>query len=113
MSFTIQQLVDKARIPLNDDDKDRYSDAKLLTYAQDAYLMILRHRPDVLVGSFSAPTAWSALALGSTFPYVDDVYFPIIADYITGRAEMVDDEHVLSGRATAFITMFGGGLSAP
>lgn len=113
MSFTVQQLVDRARVPLNDADKDRWTDAQLLVYAQDAYLMIQRHRPDIFIGNFSSPTAWSALALGTTFPYVDDVYLPIIADYITARAEFIDDEHAISQRAAQFMTMFGGGMGQP
>lgn len=110
MSFTVQNLVDRARVPLNDADKDRWTDAQLLIYAQDAYLMILRHRPDVLIGGFSSPTAWSALALGSTFPYVDDMYLPVIADYVTARAEYQDDENAINQRAAQFMTLFGGGI---
>ena len=85
MAFTLQQLVDRARVPLNDAGKDRYTDTELLGYAQDAYLMIRKHRPDVLVGNFSSPTSWSALTLVSNFPYVEDEYMPVIADYITAR----------------------------
>lgn len=112
MSFTVQQLVDRARVPLNDADKDRWTDAQLLVYAQDAYLMIIRNRPDVLLGNFSSPTVWSTLALGTTFPYVEDMYMPIIADYITARAEFIDDENAINQRAAQFMAMFGGGLKA-
>ena len=113
MSFTIQQLVDRARIPLNDSAGDRYTDAELLGYAQDAYLMMRRHRPDILLGNFDAPTSWSALALGTNFPYVDDEYLPVIADYVTARAEFKDDEHVVAQRAQAFLAMFGAGIGQP
>jgi hypothetical protein len=112
MSFTIQQLADRARVPLNDADKDRYTDAELLTYAQDAYLLALRHRPDLFIGQYSALPSYSTLTLVSTFP-LSDQYFPIISDYITARAEMKDDEFVNSQRAAQFITLFTNGLGSP
>ena len=113
MSFTIQQLVDRARVPLNDSDKDRYSDAQLLVFAQDAYLSIVRHRPDVFIGGYATLPLWSSLGLTTAFPSIGDEYMPIIADFITSRAEMLDDEFVNSGRAAQFMTMFGTGLGSP
>jgi hypothetical protein len=112
MSFTVQQAIDRGRIPLNDVDKDRYTDVDLLVYAQDAYLLAFRHRPDLFIGRFSLLTSATSLALGSTFP-MDDQYLPFVADYITGRAEMLDDEFVNSGRAQSGIASFLSGLGAP
>ena len=112
MAFTFQQLIDKARVPLNDADKDRYADSELLDYARDAYLMAYRHRPDLFIGLFSSLPAFSALGLTSAFP-VDDMYLPVVADYITARAEYKDDEHVVSQRAAQLMAMFGAGLGSP
>ncbi len=110
MAFTLQTLVDRARVPLNDADADRYTDAQLLKYAQDAYLMIVRYRPDIFITGYASLPAFGDLALGSDFPSVEDFYLPIIADYVTARAEFVDDEHVVAERAQAFYALFGSGM---
>lgn len=112
MAFTFQQLIDKARIPLNDVDKVRYVDTELLDYARDAYLMTYRHRPDLFIGMFAALPSFSAFGLTSAFP-LDDMYLPVVADYITARAEYKDDEHVVSQRAAQMMAMFGAGLGSP
>jgi len=43
--------------------------------------------------------------LNHTFP-LPAGYVQTLADYVTARAEMADDEHVNSGRATAFVQLF-------
>lgn len=109
MSFTFQNLVDRARLPLNDSAKTRYTDAELLSYAVDAFLMLRRYRPDLHIGDWTID-AWSGLALGSTFPNCPDEYLPIIADYVTARAEFKDDEHVVAERAQAFYSLASSGI---
>lgn len=105
MAFTAQSVADVARLPLNDDDKVRYTDAELLTYINSAYLMLRRLRPDLFVGSYT--TLPASLALADNFPGSCDVYQPAIADYVTARAESKDDEHVVRERAQAFYQLFG------
>jgi hypothetical protein len=107
MAYTVQQVVDQARIPLNDDGKVRYTDAVLLTYFNDSILVIRKKRPDLFLGRWT--TLPAQLALADPFP-VDDVYVPIVADYITGRAELVDDESVDNSRAATLIQTFMSGL---
>ena len=110
MSFTFQQLVDRARVPLNDSAKDRYTDAELLSYAIDAWLMLRRHRPDFFLTQWASFPAVSSFVIGDTFPTaVGDEYLPVIADYVTARAEFKDDEHVVAERAQAFYALFTGG----
>lgn len=111
MAFTMQELVDKARKPLNDKDKDRFSDADatlfndLLGYANDALLLLRNKRPDLFIGSFSALP--EKLAIGATFPLPAE-YVPPVVDYIVARAESHDDEHVISERAAAFFQLAAG-----
>lgn len=113
MSFTVQNVCDRARIPLNDSDKVRYPDPEMLLYVQDAYLLLYRYRPDVFFSAWTTAPVYSTLALGTTFPVLDDMYLPIIADYVTARAEFKDDEHVVAERAQAFYSLFQAGLRAP
>jgi len=107
MARTFQQACDRARIPLNDSGKDRYPDADLLAYGNDAILILRQKRPDLFFGSWTIPAG--AYALGDNLP-VDDTYFPAVSDYITGRAEFRDDEDAMQQRAAAFLQLFGGNL---
>lgn len=111
MSFTFQNLVDRARLPLNDAAKVRYPDSELLSYAVDAFLLLRRYRPDLHIGDWTIDN-WSTLALGTTFPNIPDEYLPVIADYVTARAEFKDDEHVVAERAQAFYALFTSGARA-
>lgn len=110
MAFTFQELADRARIPLNDDEKDRYLDAQLLTFGQDAYLLLRRYRPDIFLSGWGDFPAFGALTLAADFPSVDDMYLPVIADYIAARAEFRDDEAVVAERAQAFYALFAAGM---
>lgn len=109
MAFTFQNLADRARVPLNDSAKDRYTDAELLIYGVDAYLLLKRWRPDLFLSNWTL-TDWTTLALGSAFPVAGDEYMPVIADYISARAEFKDDENVLAERAQAFYELFKVGI---
>lgn len=111
MSFTFQTLIDRARVPLNDADKIRYTDAELLKYAADAYLLLRRYRPDMFLADWTL-VDWSAFAVGTTFPKAPDEFLPAIADYVAARAEFKDDEHVVAERAGAFYELFTTGLRA-
>ncbi|MEO9231625.1 MAG: hypothetical protein ABI216_22105 [Devosia sp.] len=104
MAFTYQSVVDLARIPLNDDDKARYSDSKLLSFANQGVLAFAKRRPDEFIGQFNSLPTGEAL-LADLLP-VDVGYVQTIADYITARAEMTDDEHADSGRAVLFSNLF-------
>ena len=105
----MQNIIDRARIPLNDAAKNRYTDTVLLGYANDAILVLRKRRPDLFLGSWSALP--SNLAATVALP-VDDEYFPMMADYVTGRAELIDDENVDSTRATALINSFVAGITS-
>ncbi len=105
MAFTYQSIVDLARIPLNDVDKARYSDETLLTFANHGMLQLVKYRPDLLIGQWAnVPTGEKVLA--DAFP-LEPGYLQTVADYVTARAEMTDDEHVNSGRAQVFMQIVG------
>lgn len=105
MAKTMQQLCDKARIPLNDADKARHSDPELLGFANDGIQILRSKRPDLFFGTFT--TALTDKALGDSFP-LDETVFPAVCDYVTARAESKNDESVLEQRATLFFSLFRG-----
>jgi len=102
---TMQYAIDRARSPLNDADKVRYSDADLLMYGNEALQILRVQRADLFLGSLGTPLA--AQALGAYVPLAD-AYVPAISDYVTARAETRDSEEELMGRATVFFGLFRG-----
>ena len=105
MAFTMQAVVDKARIPLNDSAKDRWVDADLLGYANDAIRVLRKGRPDLFFGQYL--TLPGDKVLGDTLP-VDDEHFVAVCDYVTARAETRNDEFALRQRATLFFQLASG-----
>lgn len=103
--MTAQEVIDLARIPLNDKDKDRYLDAELLRFLNAGLGMLKRSRADLFVGSLE--TGHTTLALTDALPtpqHVDQA----LADYVTARAGTVDNED--SERVAAFFTLASGQL---
>jgi hypothetical protein len=107
MPYTMQQVVDKARIPLNDVAKDRVSDATLLSYANDAILLLRNKRPDLFFGQYLTLSTLENLALSANLPLPAELY-PMVSDYVTARAETINDESVLSQRADMFMRFVSG-----
>ena len=104
MAFTLQQVVDKGRKPLNDVDKARHSDSDLLGYANDGILLMRNKRPDVFFGQYLTLGTTEQLALTDTCPLPAE-YIPALADYITARGETLNDEAVLAERASLFFRL--------
>jgi hypothetical protein len=107
--LTYRSAVDLGRIPLNDASKDRYPDDVLLAFANQGVLQILKRRPDLFSGQLARLPDWPGgeRLLGDAFPLPAE-YLQTVADYVTFRAETVDDEHVNSGRASSFARFFEG-----
>lgn len=105
---TMQDIVDRGRVPLQDAAKTRFTDATLLRWANDFTQIARRVRPDLFFGQFTALPGDKAL--GDTFPLPVE-YEPGAADYVTGRAEASGSEAELEARAVAFIKMAGSGLT--
>lgn len=103
MAYTMQNVVDRARVPLNDADKATHSDSNLLGYANDAIRELRLKRPDLFFGQYLALP--SDKALGDAFP-LDDTMFNPVKDYVTARAESINDASVLEQRAAAYFALF-------
>jgi hypothetical protein len=100
---TVQQVIDRGRVPLNDADKVRYPDATLLDYLNDGMAEVYTLRPDLRFGSYSTPVA--ALGLTDTFP-LSAAHEVAIKHYLVYRAEMTDDENVNTNRADKTYQLF-------
>jgi hypothetical protein len=99
----MQNVVDRARSPLNDDAKVRHPDAKLLEYLIGGLELLRNKRPDLYFQAMA--TDLSALALGSTFPLTEE-YAPACQEYVTARAELRGSEADLEARAAMFFSLF-------
>lgn len=100
---TMQELCDRARIPLNDASKDRYLDADLLGFGNAAIRRAYQLRPDLKFGAYA--TDYSDLALTGTFP-LPSYFLQPVADYIAGRMNTVDDETANGERAVVLMQLF-------
>jgi hypothetical protein len=72
MAQTMQQLCDRARIPLQDNAKVRYGDTDLLAYGNAGIHLLVQKRPDLFFGSYATPPV--DLALGGTLPLADGFF---------------------------------------
>lgn len=110
MALTMQDIVDRSRIPLNDDDpvdaNRRWPNAELLKHAKAAIQTLFQKRPDLFFGTIAAFSA-EALVLASPFP-LGEGYAPAVIDWTTARAQTKDDESVNAGSAATFFSLAQG-----
>lgn len=105
---TFQEVIDSARVVLQDADKIRYTDAQLLEYANDGVQEGFRIRPDFRLGSYTvAPTTY---VVGNTVPF-PHFYQMLLKHYVVYRAEFRDDEYSQDGRAAAALGIFKAEMS--
>ena len=109
---TFQQIMDDARVLLNDvkldvDTVTRYSEAQLLLYAQQALYEARRVRPDLFLSNLTGD--FPAYATTDNAPIPEAYVVPLI-DYVISRAEMRDDEFAVDGRAATLFQKFKSGL---
>lgn len=97
MARTVQDVINQARIPLNDAAGTRYLDHEMAAYVLDAFWQARSVRPDLFVTEFDATTP-DELQPTDPFP-LPDQFFRAVVDYVTGSAEMRDDEFAVDGRA--------------
>ncbi|MES2415093.1 MAG: hypothetical protein V4614_14900 [Pseudomonadota bacterium] len=103
--MTAQEVIDLARVPLNDADKDRYPDAVLLRFLIAGLRLLQRTRADLFIGSLAVTQPDLGFADELPTPaHVDQS----LADYVTARAMTVDTED--GERAGAFFQLAGGQL---
>ncbi|CAN7308433.1 hypothetical protein LJR296_001465 [Cupriavidus necator] len=100
---TVQQVIDRGRVPLNDADKVRHTDSDMLDWLNDGVAEIYTIRPDLRFGSYGTPAA--RLALTDAFP-LSAAHEVAIKHYMVYRAEMKDDEAVNTNRVDKAYKLF-------
>ncbi|MEJ0004366.1 MAG: DUF6682 family protein [Pararobbsia sp.] len=108
MTTTCQTVIDRARIPLNDAGKTRYTDAALLSYLGDGIAEAYSLRPDLRFGSFTTNPV-TLFELTDTFP-LPVQHEVALQHYIIYRAENMDDENVNENREQKSFQMFERGI---
>ena len=105
---TFQDVINSARVIMNDTGVAlRYTDEQLISYCNEAMQEVRRTRPDFFFGQYTSVLP--------TYVKTDTVPLPAefqscIINYLVGRSEFRDDEFTIDSRATAFMSMFKGGL---
>lgn len=106
---TFQQIVDRARVPLNDAAKTRYPDADLMEGANRAMSVLRAKRPDLFFGVGASWDTVTTYVLADNFP-IEDIYRTAVEDFITSWAELRDDEDAMQQRASTFFQLFNSML---
>lgn len=109
MSTLFSKVVSDARVDLNDEGSVRFTDAQMISYANDGVREIKKVRPDLFFGSYS--TALSTYTISDNVP-VNDLYVQFLKDYIVFRCGMREDETNSVQRTAGFYARFTNGLKA-
>ena len=108
MAKTIQDIIDEARILIQDTEVGSYrnSNEDLMRWFNNGVLEIRRLRPDIFINLYDVdvPT-YTTDNLTDNYPY-DEQTTTALAYFIAGNNEMKDDEHVETGRAVALVNQF-------
>lgn len=105
---TISDVVTQTREQIQDvSEPYRRADSVLIGYLNNALQEVKRLRPDLLLSlNFVVPTITEAdITAGTAFP-ISEMYFPAVVEYVSGFAEMSNDEFALDGRAIALLNRF-------
>jgi hypothetical protein len=105
---TCQSVIDRARVPLNDADKSRYTDPELLGYLCDGLAEAYALRPDLRFGSFNTAPV-TLFATTDTFP-LSAQHEVALQHYVIYRAENKDDENVNAAREAQSYQRFQNGI---
>jgi hypothetical protein len=109
---TIAGCVLEARALLQDTDSTdgyRYSDQDMIDAFNDAMAETRSKRPDFFldIGLRTPPTFYTTAHLNNVVPFPLDVQvYSAFVYYLTGRAELREDEYTEDGRAVAMMNKF-------
>ena len=122
MAKTYQTLITESRELLQDTDTDvqRYTDATLLNILNRGLQDLGRMRPDAFYNDFLSNSlnvpeivetgaGAGQINWGDPFAAEMQFYAPLVG-YVTGVAEITDDEYTVDGRAALLLAQFRNGV---
>ncbi|MBN9461700.1 MAG: hypothetical protein J0H00_10815 [Burkholderiales bacterium] len=105
-----QEILDRARLPLNDAEKERYLDEDGLLYLREGVRTIRRLRPDCFVGRLGSDPAADIVLNPPSEVQIEFEHYQALSDYVSARWQDRDDD--LTGeKAAAWLTMAVGALT--
>ncbi len=114
MPKSIDDALVDARVILNDEAGDRYTDADLISDMNSAIAMTKMIRPDVFILGEALPE-FTVADLGQTptptdFP-LPEIFYQSFVYYLAGNAELRDDEFAVDGRAMTLLAAYRRNLT--
>ena len=115
MAFTkVSDVVTQARVLLQDESSDRYTDASIIQALNEGLLEARRQRPDLFRDRLdNVPQYVTADATNSTLLVFEQMYMPALVNFVCGRVQLRDDEATTDTRATVFLNTFSAKLTNP
>ena len=112
--YSVQNVLSEVREVLQDLDPNnvRYPTNQLVEYINDAVFQARRLRPDIFVYQYGQqigllPTTLTPDSAYAAVPFpLPDIYFLAVVNFVTGRAEIRDDEFALDSRAYTFMQSY-------
>ena len=104
MAVTLQNVMDEARLDMNDAQKVRVPDTSLLSYINDAMARLYVMRPDLNYGNYGNP--WVDYTTSSSLFPLPLEYRPPVCNYIVMRCEVSDDPYAIEQRAVQAMQMW-------
>lgn len=108
MAYSLDSILRQARTIIQDQDKERYSDQQLLDGVNVALGEMKRIRPDILTLQATLsnfPYGPQQLNAGVSLP-VDDMFIGPVVGFVSGWAELSDDEFTVDSRASQLLQRF-------
>jgi hypothetical protein len=113
MPRTIDDALRDARVILNDEAGDRYTDEDLISDMNSAISMTKMLRPDVFKLGEALPeftTADLNQSPATDFP-LPDIFYQSFVYYLAGNAELRDDEFAVDNRAMTLLGAYRRNLT--
>jgi hypothetical protein len=111
MARTVADVLGRARLLLQDSVPPyRYPDTMLLEFLDLALLEARRVRPDLYLGRLRKEVP--VVTTGTVFP-LPEAFIPPCVAYVAGMCDLIEEESVAEGRATALIGRFTSQLLSP
>lgn len=115
MPKTVEQILDGARRILNDEVLPyRNSQDDLLSFLNNGLYELKRIRPDAWIGYFGKDLpeyADNPTDLDTQIP-INPMFYQQLIYFISGYAELKDDEFTVDARAAILIQAFGANLNS-